>query len=67
MTGKELKNWAASIPDDAVVTVDGRALHIISIEQQSPTPYCSYSTAELKITTTGLPRMGRPFPDAEIR
>ena len=67
MTGKQFKEWVASIPDDAVVTSGGRELHIISITQSSQTPFCTYPTAEINVTTTGLPRTGRPFPDAEVR
>ena len=67
MTGKELKKWVAAIPDDAVVISGGQELHIISITQSSPTPFCTYPTAEINVTTTGLPRTGRPFPDAEVR
>ena len=67
MTGKEFKKWAASIPDDAVVTSGGRELHIISITQDSPTTFRPYPTAEINVTLTGMPRNGRPFPDAETR
>ena len=65
MTGKEFKNWVAGIPDDAVVTCDGRELHIISVTCESPTAFCDHPTAEIKMTS--LPRIGRPFPDAETR
>ena len=67
MTGKELKNWVAGIPDDAVVICDGRELHIISVTCESPTAFGDHPTAEIKMTITGRPRSGRPFPDAETR
>ena len=67
MTGKELKKWVAAIPDDAVVTVDGRELHITGMSSQSPMPGDPYPIVSLDITTTSMARTGRPFPDAETR
>jgi len=67
MTGKEFKNWVAGIPDDAVVTCDGRELHITSVTCESPAAFGYPPTAEIKVVIAGRPRSGRPFPDAETR
>ena len=67
MTGKELKKWLAAIPDDAVVAVDGRELHIKGISCQSPMPGTPYPIVTLDLITTSMGRKGRPFPDAETR
>ena len=67
MTGKEFKNWVAGIPDDAVVAVDGRELHITGMSCQSPMPGDPYPIVSLDIITTSMARKGRPFPDAETR
>ena len=66
MTGKELKQLAAAIPDEAVVLINGRNIAVVSFGSESPDPCSSSPTVNIEMLSL-TPSKKRPFPDVELR
>ena len=66
MTGKELKQLAAAIPDDAVVLVNGSSVAVVSLGLDSPDLHGTVPTANISMVSV-TPPPKRPFHDAETR